>query len=421
MEARATRPDAGLTSVAAATYTKDLQSGSSIWSGMPVACARTQSLGKSIHADIVVVGAGISGAFMAHALSRRFGKIVMVDRRAPAQGSTLASTAMLQFEIDTSLVELRRKIGASKAARAWRRSYGATRSLISLVRHEGIECGLESRDSLYLAGDRIGSRGLKSEWKARRRIGLPGRYLDAAALYAEFGIERTGAILSPGSAVANPVQLANGLLRIAISKGLLIYAPVQIDDVLATKHGVVLDAGSHFIEARHCIFCTGYEALKTVPTRGTRISSSWAIATRPGTRSPRWLDRTLVWEASDPYLYIRTTPDGRLLVGGEDEAIDLPSYRTRNLARKSAVLAAKAEAMLPDTVVVPTRSWTGAFGESDDGLPIIDAVPGMPNCFTVMGFGGNGTIHSVIASQIVPTLIRGRPDKDADLYRFKDM
>jgi len=36
-----------------------------------------------------------------------------------------------------------------------------------------------------------------------------------------------------------------------------------------------------------------------------------------------------------------------------------------------------------------------------------------------MGFGGNGTIYSLIASQIVPTLIKGRTDKDADIFRFR--
>jgi hypothetical protein len=36
-----------------------------------------------------------------------------------------------------------------------------------------------------------------------------------------------------------------------------------------------------------------------------------------------------------------------------------------------------------------------------------------------MGFGGNGTIYSKIAAEIVPTLISGRPDKDAGVYRFR--
>jgi glycine/D-amino acid oxidase-like deaminating enzyme len=27
----------------------------------------------------------------------------------------------------------------------------------------------------------------------------------------------------------------------------------------------------------------------------------------------------LIWEASEPYLYLRTTEDGRVICGGEDE------------------------------------------------------------------------------------------------------
>ncbi len=403
----------------AATFAKDLLDGNPIWNDKAATPPRVRRLEASISADIVIVGAGVSGAFMAHALAGSAARVVVVDRRPPGQGSTLASTAMLQFEIDTPLVELQRRIGKEKATRAWRRSYAATRRLISWIRREGIECGLKDCRSLYLAGDRVGFRGLIAECRARRRIGLPGEFLDAASLRKRYGIERTGAILSAGAAVANPVQLTHGILRRAVSRGVEIYTPAPIRAVMATAHGVVLDAGNHFIEARKCIFCTGYELLKGVPTEGTRIASSWVIATRPHARMPRWLDDLLIWEASSPYLYLRKTSDDRLIVGGADENINLPSYRRRSLARKSAILAAKAETLLPGTAVVPTRKWTGAFGESADGLPIIDAVPGLPNCFTVMGFGGNGTVHSFIAAEILSRRLAGRTDKDADLYEFR--
>ena len=365
------------------------------------------------------MGAGISGALMAHALADRYESVVVVDRRPPAQGSTLASTAMLQFEIDTPLNELRGKIGLSKAKRAWLRSFRATQNLISLAQDENIRCGLERKDSLYLAGNTLGSRGLLAECKERQRIGLPGEYLNGSVLRSTYGVERTGAIVSPGSAMANPVQLAIGLLQKSAKKGVKIYSPTQINDILATHHGVTVDAGAHFIQARYCIFCTGYETLKGISTSGTKITSSWAFATQPNALYPAWLDRTLVWEAADPYLYMRTTPDRRLIVGGEDEDVDLPTYRARSLIRKSIRLSSKAEALLPGTKIKISRRWTGAFGESADGLPIIDAVPGMPRCYTVMGFGGNGTIYSQIASEIMPTLLKGRPDEDADIYRFR--
>ncbi|HEY7976841.1 MAG TPA: FAD-binding oxidoreductase [Rhizomicrobium sp.] len=400
-----------------ATVEKKLHSGRSVWADS--AKAHAHLLKDSIRADVVIVGAGVSGAFMAHALAKRFDNVVVVDRRAPAHGSTMASTAMLQFEIDTPLTELSEKIGPSKAARAWRRSWRATQSIVKLVEGEGVRCGLRRADSLYLAGDSTGSRGLEKEMKARHRAGLPGEYLDAKRLREVFDIDRTGAIFSPGVASANPVALTQGLLRRAIRDGVSLYSPVEITDVLATPHGVILDTGKHFIEAKHAVFCTGYELLKGLPRKGTKITSSWAIASRPHAKLPRWLANTLIWEAADPYLYMRATPDGRLIVGGEDEEIDLPSYRARSIAHKTARLVAKAKKLIPGLEFTLSRQWTGAFGESEDGLPIIDRVPDMPNCIAVMGFGGNGTIYSKIASEIVPTLLRGRPDKDADIFRFR--
>jgi glycine/D-amino acid oxidase-like deaminating enzyme len=282
-----------------------------------------------------------------------------------------------------------------------------------------LRCGFERRDSLYLAGDEAGGRALKEECRQRNRAGLPGEFLDAAKLREIFGIERTGAIFSPGAAVANPVALAAGLLKRAAKRGLEIYTPVEITDVLATAHGVLLDTGAHFIEARHCIFCTGYERLKGMPKSGTKITSSWALASKPRARYPSWLDSTVVWEASKPYLYMRTTPDRRLVVGGEDEDVDAPSHRTNALAAKRKRLINKVRKLLPDARIEVSHTWAGAFGESTDGLPIIDFVPGMPGCIAVMGFGGNGTIFSRLAAEIVPTFFRGRRDKDADLFAFR--
>ena len=407
-----------MTAAQSATNEKRLCAGRSVWEDSSGTKLHRRKLTDSTRADVVIVGAGISGAFMAHALAGRYDKVVVVDRRLPTHGSTMASTALLQWEIDTPLTELHDKIGA-KAARAWRRSYRATQDLVRLVERENIRCGLVRRKSLYLAGNEMGFRGLADECKARHRAGLSGEYLDAADLRERFDINRTGAISSPGSAIANPVQLADGLLRRAIGKGVTLYSPVEIKDVVATHHGVILDTGKHFIETKHAIFCTGYELLKCVPTKGTKITSSWAIATRPRAHYPKWLDEFVVWEASKPYLYMRTTPDRRLVVGGEDEDIDLPSYRARSITHKTARLAVKTKKLIPNIELSVGHEWTGAFGESEDGLPIIDAVPGRPHCYAVIGFGGNGTIYSMIAAQIVPSLLKGRSDKDADIFRFR--
>ncbi len=398
---------------------KNLRTGRSVWSAVKHAHLRANRLEKDLKADIVIIGAGISGAFMAHALSRISDDVVVLDRREPGLGSTHASTAMLQFEIDTPLTELAEQRSFSVSRRAWLRSWRATQDLIRLVRREKIACGLGRRDTLYLAGNEMGARGLEKEARARNRAGLDCEFLPGHQLRARYGIDRTGAILSSGAAAADPVALSRGLLRIAMRRGARLYSPVDVKQVMASAHGVVIDAGTHFIQARRLVFCMGYETVKGIPARGVKITSSWAAATAPHAAYPAWLDRTLIWEASKPYLYLRTTPDGRLIAGGEDAELDSPSYRADTLARKARRLKQKTEKLLPGLDIDWSHSWAGAFGESRDGLPIIGPVPDMPNCHAVMGFGGNGTIYAMIAAQMMPTFLRGKHPVDADLFAFR--
>lgn len=53
--------------------------------------------------EVLVLGAGISGALIAHALVKAGRDVLVIDKRDVAGGSTSASTALLQYEIDTHL------------------------------------------------------------------------------------------------------------------------------------------------------------------------------------------------------------------------------------------------------------------------------------------------------------------------------
>ena len=399
---------------------KKLRTGHSVWSAVPHIHPRTRPLRHDLQCDIAIIGAGISGAFMAHALSRVSDDVVILDRREPGMGSTHASTAMLQFEIDTPLIELAQQRGFGQARRAWLKSWRTTQDMIRLIRREKIACGLGKRAALYLAGNEMGGRGLQKEARARNRIGLDCEFLSGRELRARHGIDRTGAIYSAGAAVADPVALSRGLLKIATRRGARLFSPVDVKQVMATRHGVAIDAGTHFIEARRLVFCMGYETVGGLPSHSMKITSSWAAATAPGAAYPDWLNRTLIWEASKPYLYLRTSPDGRLIVGGEDADLDSPCYRANTLSLKARRLKQKVKKLFPALNLEWSHVWAGAFGESSDGLPVIGPVPDMPHCYAAMGFGGNGTIYSLIAAQMMPAFLRGREPADAGLFAFRD-
>ena len=400
-----------------ATIKRDLRTGRSLWGDSPGLGVPTRPLTSAISVDVAVIGAGISGAFMANELSKDL-VVAVLDRRPPLTGSTLASTALLQWEIDLPLITLAEKIGPAKAKRAYLRSRAAVDALKRIVKDERIVCGLKSKASLYLAGDDHGHRALEAEAQARAEIGLDSRYLGPAELRERFGIERTGAIVSGGSASGDPARLAAALLRRAQARGAKVWSKVEVLQALSDPDGVslVTDAG-HVVRAKAVVFCCGYEFPKGVPTPGARVISTWAMASKPRQPCPAWLRDMLVWEASDPYLYFRMGGDGRLIVGGEDEASPSAHEDKAKLTRKCATLAAKLKALLPEVAFEIDYSWAGAFGASATGLPSIGPVAGMDHTWAVMGFGGNGITYSVIASQIVAAQVRGGEDPDADLYR----
>jgi len=68
------------------------------------------SLKQDVSCDVVVIGGGITGALVALHLTEAGTKTLVIDKRDIGTGSTSASTALLQYEIDLPLRELIKKV-----------------------------------------------------------------------------------------------------------------------------------------------------------------------------------------------------------------------------------------------------------------------------------------------------------------------
>jgi glycine/D-amino acid oxidase-like deaminating enzyme len=400
-----------------ATRHRNLRSGTPLWLRHRRPPVPHGSLPGHLEPGVIVVGAGISGALIADALVTAGKRVVVLDRRGPLQGSTPASTALLQFEIDTPLTMLSKKIGKHKAARAWWRSADGVQHLRSRIVDLAIDCDFAERSSVYLPGDVLDLRGLEREAEQRQAAGLRSRMIDRRALQRLAGIDRPGAILSHGTAEVDPVKLVAGLWRSAVARGVRIHAPVQVDDVECFRdHVRVKTTTGRKLRAGAIVFATGYELVKLVRPKGYKISSTWAYATRIQKRL--WPSRCLIWEAADPYLYARTAASGHVIVGGEDEPFSDSDARDRLLPEKTAAIERKLRRLMPRIDATPHYAWCGSFGSSATGLPLIGPIPRHPNCYAVLGFGGNGITFSAIAAQVLQRQICGLQDPDADLFRF---
>src|SRR5688572_22297364 len=78
------------------------------------------SLQKNISCEVLIIGGGITGSLMAYQLSQEGYKTVLIDKRDIAMGSTCATTAMLQYEIDEPMYSLIAKVGENAAVDSYR-------------------------------------------------------------------------------------------------------------------------------------------------------------------------------------------------------------------------------------------------------------------------------------------------------------
>src|SRR6187402_3371186 len=108
----------------------DLRSGHPYWLVRNGLLEAYPPLTQDAQCDVLVVGAGISGALVGFHLAEAGFSTVVLDRRDVAWGSTSASTALLQYEIDTPLRELIPRLGTDHAVRA----YQACRDAIDKLR-----------------------------------------------------------------------------------------------------------------------------------------------------------------------------------------------------------------------------------------------------------------------------------------------
>jgi glycine/D-amino acid oxidase-like deaminating enzyme len=343
----------------------------------------------------------------------------LLDRRDVASGSTAASTSLLQYEIDTELVELVKRIGESAAVRAYRTGLEAVVEIEQLVAELGDPCGFARRDSLYLASRKSDVGRLQREYELRKANGFEVSWLTSSDIEARFPFSAHAAILSSGDAEIDAFRFTNRLLQSAVRKGLRIYDRTTALEIEASEAGCRIQTDREArVTARRTVFATGYESEKYLAQKVGALQSTYAVVSEPMAPFPRWHGRALIWESARPYFYLRTTPDNRVMIGGEDTAFAEDHKRDRHIAKKTKRLVDRFEAMFPGTRFEVAYAWAGTFGETDDGLAYIGTPGDQPGTYFALGYGGNGVTMSVTAARIIADLYAGRDNSDARLFGF---
>lgn len=398
----------------------NLKSGYPYWlikNGLPY---NYPKLTQNIQTDVVIIGGGITGALCAHELTNAGINCLVVDGRTIGLGSTCASTSLLQYELDKPLHELSALIGKKKAERAYvlcGNAIDKLKEISTLVKYPDFEM----KKSLYYAAFKKDTSLLQKEYKARKEAGFTLDILNEKDIEQHYGFKAPAALLSDKGACINAYLMAHYIHQYNISKGCRVFDRTSVCEISYLPRSVkLLTADGFTINAKKIINACGYEIEHFISKKIVALHATYALTSENmGGTGTFWKDDAMIWNTADPYLYMRTTSDRRIMVGGRDEPFYNPARRDKLLKLKTKQLAKDFHQLFPHLQMIPEFSWTGTFGVTKDALPFIGEYKKHPHTYFALGFGGNGITFSTIAAGLICEQIKGITNKDAGLFKFE--
>ena len=376
------------------------------------------SLDTSCSTEVLVIGGGITGALIAYKLIAEGKQVVLVDKRDVSNGSSAASTAMLQYEIDLPLVQLIEKRGVECAVSSYRNCEQAIYELKKVNDRIKSECDFKFKKSIWFTTSKKDLPLLKSEFEMRQRYDFDVKWLEKKD-FQELGVKALAGIESASAAIMDPYRFTHDLLQFCQSKGLKIFDRTKITKIKKKESILVASTSSNLtINAEHIIHCTGYESTDTLHKNVVNLKSTYALASEAFEELPPAFQNHIYWDTASPYIYLRSTKDNRIIIGGGDEKFKNAQLRDGLLSKKHKYLCKKFKEHFPSIQFKPDYIWAGTFGETEDGLPFIGKPRENVNEHYVLGFGGNGITYSVMAMDAILDSINSLNHPYLNFYRF---
>lgn len=291
------------------------------------------------------------------------------------------------------------------------------RSILELPGKLDIDPQIIARSSLLYASVPEDVPALRLEHENLTRHGFDSEFWDEETIRSHYSFSKPAALFSRGDAETNPLRTVHSLIDKAHSGGVRVYEHTQALNYEYSADGVVCHTENGRIIAKNVVFAMGYETQDMKKDRGAELINTYAIMTKPVLNFPKWYEHSLLWETARPYLYFRTTPDGRIIAGGKDEQLTSPERRDVRVLSQSQRLLEELVALFPELQGIEAEySWGAVFGSTRDGLPYIGPHPEYPHSYFIEGYGGNGTVYSMIAAELLSDTLAGKVRPELELF-----
>jgi len=395
----------------------DLQSGNFYWPTTYPDPITFPSLTEDIRCDVLIVGGGSSGAQCAYELADTGLDVVLIDKGRFASGSTASNTAIIQYAGEKSFVSLKNSFGEDQAVQHMKLCEAAINDIGVICDKLPVSTEFIRRDSLYYASKEEDVAGLKEELVLLQKHGFKVDYWSEDQVRSKFPFSTHGALYYYNDAELNPYKYTHGMLQSAHSRGVRLYEHTEWSGHKQEEDSITLyTKDRRSIRAQHVIFAGGYANQDYKRDKNAVITSSYNLVTSPVADLSSWTDRTLIWETARPYIYLRTTPDNRIIIGGLDESTYIAEERDRHLLSKKDQLMLELSRRFPEIKAEAEFSLAAFYGGTHDGLPILGIYDEFPRCIFLNAYGDNGLVYSMVLARILRDMLTTGSSPASGLY-----
>ena len=380
-----------------------------------------RALRRDWRVDVVVVGAGYTGLWTAHALLDNDPTLEIIVLEADTVG--YAASGRNGGFLDPSLthgllnglkhfpdeIELLEQLAAD--------NYAGMRRFFA---DHQVDCDFEPVGMLEVATRAHEVAALAEVADTYRRYGHEAELLDAEQAQALLHSPQILAALRrpDGGGILDPAKLVRELARVARERGVVIHensTVVSIGETDSPTHGMVVRTAKGTVSARRVVLATNAHTARLLPSALLRYVPVYDYVLVSEQLTPEqkeligWAGREGVSDSGNRFHYFRLTPDDRILWGGYDAV-----YRWRGPisaehdqdAATHGVLEQNFAAMFPALAdlrfpyrwggaIATTSRFTMTFGSKHDGRLVY-----------ALGYTGLGVGASRFAGQVLSDMLQ---------------
>jgi glycine/D-amino acid oxidase-like deaminating enzyme len=365
----------------------------SVWSQQLPDRRPADPLDGDTTADVVVVGAGLTGLWTAYYLLDADAAldVLVVEAGVAGDGASTRGLGACTADLSISAERLALAFGRQEAAEVREAMRDAVVEVGGALALEQVECGFSFGGAVRVARNAAQAERLGELVATASGWGDEWTYLDAADVEEHVLVpDVVAGAWTPDCAVLDPARLVRGLLHVLASRG--VRFAERTTALRISPHAVVTDRGT--VRAPHVLsavevgspgLATG-RTLAAVPAHGLATvplgASAWAqIGLDPA---------VVVRDTAHLPVQARRTTDSRLVLTGIGSAGQLDH--------------ALAELFPAATVAGATR-WSGYLGVPRDGMPSVHLDPS--GVGGASGFGASGVAAANLAGRTLADLVCG--------------